>query len=220
MMYQVVMNGTRLGSYPFFQQVFGVDKSSSASPSGDRFFRNVAAGAVAGAVGATLASPLYLVKTRLQSQSSGSSASKVGYQHAYRGTLDGFLHIMRTEGATGLFRGLTAAIPRVMVGGSTQLATYDTFKSTLVTEAHMDGTSPLTHLSASLMSGFCVAMTMTPFDVIATRLYNQPAGSDGRGLMYRNMLDCVGKIARTEGLAAFYKGFWALYLRLGPHTVS
>lgn len=41
----------------------------------------------------------------------------------------------------------------------------------------------------------------------------------GRGILYKNNLDCVAKIYKTEGIAAFYKGVGAIYFRLGPHTV-
>lgn len=34
---------------------------------------------------------------------------------------------------------------------------------------------------ASLLSSFVVVICMTPFDVVSTRLYNQPVGKDGKG---------------------------------------
>lgn len=37
-----------------------------------------------------------------------------------------------------------------------------------------DPHSCLTALTAAMISGVAVAITMTPFDVISTRLYNQP----------------------------------------------
>lgn len=37
--------------------------------------------------------------------------------------------------------------------------------------------------------------------------------------MYTGFMDCVTKICKMEGLAAFYKGIGPLYLRLGPHSV-
>lgn len=73
----------------------------------------------------------------------------------------------------------------------------------------------------SSMIGSCfVVITMTPFDVISTRLYNQPLNPiTGKGQIYNGIYDCFSKIFRTEGFLGFYKGFSASFLRLGPHTV-
>lgn len=61
---------------------------------------------------------------------------------------------------------------------------------------------------------------MTPFDVISTRLYNQPVDAvTGKGTVYKGIFDCAAQIFRTEGIFGFYKGFSASFLRLGPHTV-
>ncbi|POI33926.1 hypothetical protein CIB84_002322 [Bambusicola thoracicus] len=70
-----------------------------------------------------------------------------------------------------------------------------------------------------MVSGVAVAVTMTPFDVVSTRLYNQPVEADGTGKLYRGFLDCFAQISSKEGLLGLYKGIGAVYLRLGPHTV-
>lgn len=65
-----------------------------------------------------------------------------------------------------------------------------------------------------------VSLAMTPFDVVATRLYNQPVDpTTGRGRLYSGIFDCMGKIFRSEGILAFYKGLTASFIRIGPHTV-
>lgn len=35
-------------------------------------------------------------------------------------------------------------------------------------------------LAAAMVSGFAVVLAMTPFDVISTRLYNQPTDTQGK----------------------------------------
>lgn len=61
---------------------------------------------------------------------------------------------------------------------------------------------------------------MTPFDVVSTRLYNQPVNAlTGQGLHYTGIVDAMMKIFRTEGFRGYYKGWSASFLRLGPHTV-
>ncbi|XP_032946752.1 solute carrier family 25 member 35 isoform X2 [Rhinolophus ferrumequinum] len=74
-------------------------------------------------------------------------------------------------------------------------------------------------LTAAMVSGIVVVLAMTPFDVVSTRLYNQPTDVQGKGLMYRGILDALLQTARTEGIFGMYKGIGASYFRLGPHTI-
>jgi len=70
-----------------------------------------------------------------------------------------------------------------------------------------------------MTSGIVVVTTMTPFDVVSTRLYNQGTDLAGRGLLYRGVTDCFVRTFAAEGLLGFYKGCGASFFRLGPHTV-
>ena len=80
--------------------------------------------------------------------------------------------------------------------------------------------SMITTLLASTLSGVAVVCFMTPFDVVSTRLYNQPVDPvTHRGMLYGNVFDCFRKIWLSEGLWGFYKGWGASLFRLGPHTV-
>lgn len=70
------MNGTRLSLFAPVQAALGVDAESNGKVA--FFFRNLAAGAACGAVGALIGSPLFLVKARLQSQSTVHSLRTPG----------------------------------------------------------------------------------------------------------------------------------------------
>lgn len=70
-----------------------------------------------------------------------------------------------------------------------------------------------------MVSGGIVAISMTPFDVIATRLFNQGVDVNGKGLLYRNFVDGFVKTFRYEGVRGLYKGFVPMYWRIGPHTI-
>ncbi len=72
---------------------------------------------------------------------------------------------------------------------------------------------------ASIFSGIAVVTFMTPFDVVSTRLYNQPTDASGVGIIYKNMSDCFNKIFKKEGLWGFYKGWAPSLFRLAPHTI-
>ena len=223
-LYQLMMNGTRLGAYEPLKRLY------TAGGQRKEMWRSVAAGSTSGVLAAIAGSPFFLIKVRLQVQSDltrqlSSSASSspilpVGHQHAYRGAVSGLLSIYRDEGVRGLYRGATAAMMRVGVGSGVQLSTYDRVKLWTVRESggRLTAADVSTHFIASMVSGLAVTLAMNPFDVISTRMYNQRVEA-GRGAVYRNPVDCALKIARTEGPMGFYKGFVPHYLRLGPHTI-
>lgn len=54
------------------------------------------------------------------------------FQHTnafvFQGVSDAFVTIYKREGLTGLWRGVNGAVPRVMVGSATQLATFASAK--------------------------------------------------------------------------------------------
>lgn len=73
-------------------------------------------------------------------------------------------HIIRSDGALGLFRGVTAAVPRVGVGSAVQLSTYDTSKRAVMRATGLrEGV--LVHFIAAMTSGVAVSAAMNPFDV-------------------------------------------------------
>uniref|UniRef100_A0A8C4U373 Solute carrier family 25 member 34 n=1 Tax=Falco tinnunculus TaxID=100819 RepID=A0A8C4U373_FALTI len=207
LLYQGLMNGVRFYCYSHAE-----DAGWTGYPGG-----TVAAGAVAGAVGAVVGSPAYLVKTHLQAQT--LSAMAVGHQHNHESISDAFESIYKQHGVAGLWRGVTGAVPRVAVGSAAQLATFTSAKDWVCERQWFREGSWATVLAGGMVSGVAVAVTMTPFDVISTRLYNQPVDADGTGKLYRGFLDCILKISSKEGLLGLYKGIGAVYLRLGPHTV-
>lgn len=249
--YQGVMNGTRLGSYEPIKNaltnLFIKDSnslsSSSHSPTKTVYpLINVTAGLISGVIGAFVGSPLFLVKTRMQSYSS-SSAIAVGHQHYYKGTGDALYSIWRQDGIRGLFRGCGASMMRTGVGSAVQLSCYDQIKHFLLSlpasspalavfgskdsdvSSSVKGKQPklfddtlLTHLMSSVITGFFVCVCMNPFDVVSTRLYNQHVSS-GKGSLYAGPFDCMKKTVQSEGIAGLYKGFGAHWLRIGPHTV-
>uniref|UniRef100_A0A9L0JBF6 Solute carrier family 25 member 34 n=1 Tax=Equus asinus TaxID=9793 RepID=A0A9L0JBF6_EQUAS len=155
----------------------------------------VVAGAVAGALGAFVGSPAYL---------------------SVLGALE---TIWRQQGLAGLWRGVGGAVPRVTVGSAAQLATFASAKAWVQEQQWLPEDSWLVALAGGMISSIAVVAVMTPFDVVSTRLYNQPVDRAGRGQLYGGLTDCMVKIWQQEGPLALYKGLGPAYLRLGPHTI-
>uniref|UniRef100_A0A2P2HZ85 Solute carrier family 25 member 35-like n=1 Tax=Hirondellea gigas TaxID=1518452 RepID=A0A2P2HZ85_9CRUS len=218
-LYQMVMNGTRLSLYHKLQ-VNGYLNSSSKDGSGATRLSNikcVLAGASVGVISGFIASPLYLVKVQLQSQADPRLA--VGTQHNHNSVIAALQASMRTGGITGLYRGASTSLLRVGVGSAAQLFTYTKCRDALHNAGVCDMKSWSNALAGAMLSGVAVTACMTPFDVLSTRLYNQGVCSTtGKGLLYKNLLDCAMQIVRTEGPLALYKGWGAVYLRIGPHS--
>jgi len=66
------------------------------------------------------------------------------------------------------------------------------------------------HAVAGFLSGLSSSALLHPFDLVKTRLQVQHTGSltNGRGkpILYRNTIDALRLISRTEGFPALYKG--------------
>jgi len=210
--YTVTMNGTRLGLYPTVKTY--TSKITGISP--DNYFVGLLSGAITGVIGSVFANAFYVTKTRVQCSSMGPVST--GYQRQYKGSLDALKSIYLEEGFRGFFRGLQAATFRIIVASSTQLASYDLLKRNLMYYADIhDGFR--VHFFASFGASMIMAVALNPFDTVLVRLQNQKV-ENGRGVTYSGWLDCFMKIARTERLYGFYKGFWPHYCRLGPHTMA
>ncbi|KAH0513974.1 Solute carrier family 25 member 34 [Microtus ochrogaster] len=192
LLYQGLMNGVRFYCYSLACQA-----GFTQQPGG-----TVLAGAVAGALGAFVGSPAYLVKTQLQAQTVAAMA--VGHQHQHQSVLGALETIWRQQGLLGLWRGVGGAVPRVTVGSAAQLATFASAKAWVQERQWFLEDSWLVALAGGMISSIAVAAVMAPFDV---------------GQLYRGLADCLVKICQQEGPLALYKGLGLAYLRLGPHTI-
>lgn len=167
-------------------------------------------------MGAIVGSPFFLVKIRMQSQ---SSVFKIGTQYNYPNTFSAFASIFKNEGGfRGIMKGVDAAAIRVASGSSVQLPTYDFSKRTIKRLGIIKEEGVALHFASSLASGVALVAVMNPFDVVSTRLYNEQ-NTEGKGSTYKGPFDCFFKTIKTEGVLGLYKGAIAHYLRVGPHTI-
>lgn len=154
--YQLLLNGCRLGFYEPLRNVLtrGIFGDANVQSLGVNIF----SGAASGILGAAAGSPFFLVKTRLQSF---SAFNPVGTQHRYKNAVDGLRQIGRSEGVTGLYRGVGAAMVRTGFGSSVQLPTYFFAKRRLIRHVGMQE-GPGLHLASSACSGIAVCCVMHP----------------------------------------------------------
>ncbi|XP_018334242.1 solute carrier family 25 member 35-like isoform X2 [Agrilus planipennis] len=181
------------------------------------FYKSFIISSVCGAAGAFVGSPLFLIKTQLQSQAVQQIA--VGFQHNHRGAISALKTIYSQHGLRGLWRGANGTVIRAVAGSSAQLTSFLMAKDALRDVAYLKNRPYLISFIASFIGGVFQTVAVTPFDLISTRLYNQGIDAQGRGLLYSGVIDCCVKVWKTEGFFGFYKGVGANYMRLAPHSV-
>ncbi|KAJ8725915.1 hypothetical protein PYW08_004098 [Mythimna loreyi] len=211
--FQFFLNIFRLGFFRIAERR-GLLKDSSGKTS---LLRGAAVAGVGGALGSIAGTPYYLVKVRLQSQAARAIA--VGHQHEITGTNSALIDIYKKEGVKGLFRGVGPQIPRGMAGSASQILSFTYAKDWLRANNWFTNQPLLMSFFGANLGGIVMTLCLNPFDVIATRLCNQPVDAQNKGKLYKGMIDCGLKMIRHEGPLSLYKGTGANYLRLGPHTV-
>jgi len=155
------------------------------------------AGAVAGVSEILVMYPLDVVKTRVQIQ---SHVPVPGVDH-YSGMLDCIKKIVKNEGASRLYRGISAPILMEAPKRATKFAANDEwgkFYRNMFGVAKMNQSlSILTGASAGATEAFVVV----PFELVKIRLQDKAQAAN-----YSGPLDVVRKIVRAEGPLALYQG--------------
>ncbi|KAM0952555.1 putative mitochondrial carrier protein [Dioscorea sansibarensis] len=205
---QMLYSTTRMGLYDMMKKSWSSD--GGALP----LHRKIAAGLIAGAVGAAVGNPADVAMVRMQADGRLPAAQR----RNYKSVVDAIGRMAREEGVTSLWRGSSLTVNRAMIVTASQLATYDQAKEAIL-RRHGAGADGLgTHIVASFAAGLVAAMASNPVDVVKTRVMNMRS-APGEAPPYAGALDCALKTVRAEGVMALYKGFVPTVSRQGPFTV-
>eukprot|EP01083_Nonionella_stella_P014691 41230_1 len=199
----------RLGAYESFKELFG-----ATDPAHTPLHKKILAGGCSGALGSAIATPTDLVKVRMQAE--GTLGETVAKKHGYESVSHAFQTIWRSEGLSGLYRGMGPTVQRAAIVTATQISSYDHCKHTMINHQILPEGMPL-HVVASMFAGFTTAVMSSPVDVIKTRIMNELTIGGTR--VYKSTFDCLTKSIRAEGIAGLYKGFIPNWMRIGPHTI-
>uniref|UniRef100_A0A673A954 Mitochondrial glutamate carrier 1 n=1 Tax=Sphaeramia orbicularis TaxID=375764 RepID=A0A673A954_9TELE len=184
-------------------------------------------GGIAGLIGVTCVFPIDLAKTRLQNQQNGS--------RLYTSMSDCLIKTIRSEGYFGMYRGAAVNLTLVTPEKAIKLAANDFFRHHLSKDGKLTlfkemlagcgagtcqviVTTPMEMLKIQLQDagriGSTAAVAVNPVDVIKTRLQSLNRGSTED--TYSGVTDCISKIMRNEGPAAFLKGAYCRALVIAP----
>jgi hypothetical protein len=165
------------------------------------FLLKFAAGAASGSLGSCVGKPWDVMKTMMQANQ-GESVSLMSLARK--------LHA--DQGVAGFYRGIEANIARACVLNGTKMAVYDAAKGYVSGGTGWTRKDPRTIFCSATISGFCMTCTVSPFDMLRTRLMNQPTDKK----LYNGFVDAAVKIMKNEGPGAFYRGFFPIWARFAP----
>eukprot|EP00043_Microstomoeca_roanoka_P025099 m.7515 g.7515 ORF g.7515 m.7515 type:complete len:304 (+) comp5236_c0_seq1:89-1000(+) len=173
-------------------------------------FESFATGMTAGGIGGLVGTPMDVCNVRMQDDGRLPPQQRRNYKHVF----NALIRIVREEGVGKLYAGLGPNIIRAMLMTAGQLASYDTFKSLLLSSTGgMFQDNLMTHFTASTLAGGVATILTQPVDVIKTRIMAAQPGT------YSSAMACAAATYRAEGLTAFFKGTVPAFTRLGPQTI-
>lgn len=184
-----------------YKQIFlgGVDKNTQF---GRYFLGNLASGGAAGATSLCFVYPLDFARTRL-----AADVGKAGAEREFSGLGNCLSKIFKSDGLVGLYRGFGVSVQGIIIYRASYFGFFDTAKGMLPNPK----TTPFVVSWAIAQTVTTVAGIVSyPFDTVRRRMMMQSGRADK---MYKNTFDCWGKIYKTEGGNAFFKGAFSNVLR-------
>ncbi|KAI9189101.1 ADP/ATP carrier protein [Blastocladiella emersonii ATCC 22665] len=159
------------------------------------FAGNLASGGAAGATSLMFVYPLDFARTRL-----GADVGK-GAERQFTGLTDCISKIYKQNGIKSLYGGFGVSVVGIVVYRAAFFGGYDTAKSVFLKDPK----------SAPFWQNWIIAQVVStiagvvsyPFDTVRRRIMMQAGRKE---VQYTSTLDCWKKIAKNEGVSAFFKG--------------
>ncbi|XP_071483310.1 mitochondrial uncoupling protein 4-like [Diadema antillarum] len=208
----IVYTGCRMGAYEYIRDnIFGKNPDGTFP-----VWKAVIAGSTAGAFGQFLSSPTDLVKVQMQTE---GRRRLEGKPPRVKTAFKCFKQILAEGGIRGLWKGWVPNVQRAALVNMGDLTTYDTAKHLILKHTSLQDNF-ITHGLSSICSGLVAATVSTPADVVKTRIMNQGSDDRGRPLLYKSSMDCLLKSVKQEGFWSLYKGFFPIWARMAPWSLT
>ncbi|CAC5396190.1 SLC25A45_47 [Mytilus coruscus] len=169
------------------------------------------AGCIGGAAQLVALVPVDLVKVVLQSQIPHDTLGhKVDNARYFKGPTECAIHIYKTSGIFGFYRGLIPNAWRDIPSYGLYSLSYESLRQTMIQYGWTDSKGIIAELIAGGCAGTVTWFSIMPFDVIKSR-YQADLKRE-----YKGILDCVYKSYKQEGITVFYRGCLVTCLRAFP----
>ena len=133
-----------------------------------RWWRDTVSGATAGMISVLALHPLDVIKTRLQVQDGIDRRAAT-----YRGTVHAFRTVVRSEGALGLYAGLSPAVIGSTLSWAAYFGCYNNAKQRYAAMFEVEHLPSHLHLLSAAEAGLVVSLATNPIWVAKTRLQLQ-----------------------------------------------
>jgi len=164
------------------------------------------AGAVCCSVTHGALTPVDVVKTRIQ-------LDPVTYN---KGMIGGFRQVVSTEGAGALLTGFGPTAAGYFLQGAFKFGGYELFKQQSINLLGYETAAnnrTAVYLASSAMAEFFADIALCPLEATRIRLVSQPEFASG-------LISGFSKIAKNEGIGAFYSGFGPILFKQVPYTMA
>lgn len=150
---------------------------------------------------ATLTTPVWLIKTRMQIEdASGSAATERKYSTFWRGVR----HVVETDGARALWRGLQMQLA-MSATNAVYFPLYELMKRRVQHATGRDKLSSAEICACTALSKSIIAFVTNPLFVIRTRLQDERSRVVDK-VQYVELRNTVRTIYRREALGGFFRG--------------
>jgi solute carrier family 25 (mitochondrial thiamine pyrophosphate transporter), member 19 len=186
------------------------------------FYRSFLAGAAAGTCATMATYPLDLLRTRFAAQGTSKvpfSSSNVVHCQVYPSLRQSIPDILRDEGISGYYRGITTSLLQIAPYMGILFGSYETTRTALSTKF------PLSQRTSDFLAGGIAGIVskgvVFPLDTVRKRLQVQ-GPTRGRyihsdiPLYSRGILAATKDIIVREGTRGLYKGLGVALLKSGP----
>jgi len=160
-------------------------------------------GGSAAAIAAVVTHPLDLVKVRLQTRAPDAPKSMLGT----------FGFILKQEGVSGLYSGLSASLLRQLTYSTVRFGVYEDLKVRFAPQATPDNPkakpSTLNLVLQSSLAGLLGGIAGNPGDVLNVRMQSDYAKPPAERRNYKHAIDGLIRMVREEGVSSLFRGVGA-----------
>lgn len=166
-------------------------------------------GGLAGMFATACIQPVDMVKVRLQLAGEGA---KTGPKPTVMGVTK---EVIASGRVLDLYTGLSAGLLRQAVYTTARLGFFDTFQNMLQARADERGTKVTfaERGAAGLTAGGLAAMIGNPADLALIRMQSDGLKPKDQRANYRSVFDALGRIAKGEGITAWWSGAYPTVIR-------